>query len=227
MAKPLARRLLIATIAWLVPLAMIAATSHAELVGTVTQAVTQPVVVVGQAPTSNAPAAPAKCEGQEFSHAFESLNDPNLYTLVPGSLFSGSTEGWSFSGGAQIVQALRPNGQVGGVLEMPPGSQVISPQVCVTLQYNTARAWIRNLAGGGGGITVAVSYAGTETANTPKVTGQIHGHQELWTAADPFNVQPQTAGPNEETHQVRFVFTSTGTNTTFQLWGLYVDPRMI
>jgi hypothetical protein len=182
-----------------------------------------------QAPTTGAPAAPKVCAGQEFSPVFESFKDPNLYTLVPGSQFNSPEEGWSFSGGAHIVTTARPNGQVGGVLEMPYGSQAISPQVCVTLLYNTARVWVRNLSSGAG-LTVAVAYAGTDTANAPKVVGQVHSnHQEEWEPANPFNVQPQTAGPAEEEREVRFVFqaNSGGGNTTWQIWGLYVDPRQV
>ena len=59
---------------------------------------------------SSAPAlAASTCEGQTFSQPFEALGDYNYYTLVQGSQFNSSSEGWRLSDGAQIVEASRPD----------------------------------------------------------------------------------------------------------------------
>lgn len=180
--------------------------------------------------TSSALAAPktetpATCEGQAFSQPFGALGDSNNYTLVPGGEFNGPSQGWELSGGAQVIQTTRPNGTNGGALNLPSGAEAISPPFCVTLQYPTARVSVRDVKGAEG-VAVAVAYAGTNTAEKPKSVGQVHGQQTSWTESNPFNVQPQTAGHVEETREVRFVFTAGGKTSDFQLFGLYVDPRM-
>lgn len=171
------------------------------------------------------PRVAAVCEGQAFSQPFTAFKDANSYTLVPGSEFNEPSAGWELSNGAQGIQTVRPDGTTGQALDMPSGAVAVSPPVCVTLQYPTARAWVRNVKGGEG-ISVAVAYANTKTETAPKNVGQVHGNKAGWTLSDPINVQPQTAGPNEETRQVRFVFLSGGENSDFELYGFYVDPRM-
>jgi hypothetical protein len=95
----------------------------------------------------------------------------------------------------------------------------------VTLQYPTARMWAQTVQGGGA-VAVSVAYAGTKTEEAPKGVGQLQGQLNSWTLSKPFNVQPQIAGKFEETRQVRFHLTAGGTNNDYQLFGLYVDPRM-
>jgi hypothetical protein len=167
----------------------------------------------------------AVCEGQTFSQPFAALKDTNSYTLVPGSEFNQPSAGWELSKGAQVVQTVRPDGSTAQALDMPSGAVAVSPPVCVTLRYPTARAWVRNVKGGEG-ISVAVAYANSKTETAPKNVGQVHGNDTAWTLSNPINVQPQTAGPNEETRQVRFVFLSGGKTSDFELFGFYVDPRM-
>ncbi len=172
-----------------------------------------------------ATAVSARCEGQTFSQPFAALGDSNYYTLAPGGEFNSSSEGWELSGGAQIVKTARPDGTSGGALNMPSGSKAVSPSICVTLQYPTARVWVRNVEGDGS-VDVAVAYAGTKTETNAKDVGHVQGQQTTWTLSNPFNVQPQIAGKTEETRQVRFVFTAGGKRSDFQIYGLYIDPRM-
>jgi hypothetical protein len=168
----------------------------------------------------------ASCEGQTFAPTFETLGDANYYTLVPGGEFNSASEGWTLLGGARIVEASRPEGGSGGVLELPGGSVAISPPTCVTLQYPTARVWLQEVKGNNG-VTVAVAYPGTSlTVTSPQNVGQVHGQPGGWTLSSPINVQPQIAGAAESTREARFVFTSTNRGTSYRLYGLYVDPRM-
>jgi hypothetical protein len=178
-------------------------------------------------PALAAPAAqaPAACEGQTFSQAFAAFNDPNYYTPVPGGEFNSPSEGWGLSNGAQVVEAERPDGSTGGALDMPSGSVAVSPPVCVTLQYPTARAWVRNVEGSEG-IAVAVAYVNSKSEDKPHNVGQVHGQQSQWTLSNPFNVRPKIAGHEEETREVRFVFVAGGKASDFQLFGPQVDPRM-
>ncbi len=170
------------------------------------------------------PAKTAVCEGQIFAQPFGAFKDSNYYTFVPGSDFKGPSQGWELSKGAQIIQTTGP---AGGALDLPSGAVAVSPPVCVTLLYPTARVWVRNVKGGEDvSVGVGVAYANTKTATNPKNVGQVHGQQNSWTLSEPFNVQPQIAGSVEETREVRFVFVAGGRTSDFQLSGLYVDPRM-
>jgi hypothetical protein len=167
----------------------------------------------------------AVCPGQTFSQPFEALNDSNYYTLVEGSEFKSPEEGWALTNGAEVVEGTGPEGSSGSSLNLPSGAEAVSPPVCVTLLYPTARVYVQNVEGGGG-VAVSVAYAGTKTEGKPKNVGQVHGEHGEWTLSNPFNVQPQIAGHTEETHQVRFHFTAGGKNNDYRIYGLYVDPRM-
>src|SRR4051812_21194774 len=60
--------------------------------------------------------AVAVCPGQTFSQPFTALGDSNYYTLVEGSEFNSSSEGWQLIGGAHVLSATRPDGSAGPVL---------------------------------------------------------------------------------------------------------------
>jgi len=189
-----------------------------------------PVVKEASAAVS---AALAVCPGQTFAQPFQAFGDVNYYTLVEGSEFNSPSEGWELLGGASVVSSTRPDGSTGSVLDLPSGATAVSPPVCVTLQYPTARMWT-NTVQGKSKVAVSVAYANTRTASKPKQVGTIqedssgqgNGEAAGWTLSRPFNVQPELAGKVEETRQVRFIFASGSTGSDTQLYGLYVDPRM-
>lgn len=173
--------------------------------------------------TALASEASGRCEGQAFSQPFAQLGDFNYYTLAPGSQFNSGEEGWQLSGGARVVSASSPLGE-GGALEMPGGSEAISPPMCVTLLYPTARMFVRRLEGDGN-LRVSVSYANLKK---PRRVAGLHGKMGQWTLSESFEVRPQLGGETEEAREVRFTLLSTGGNEpTYQVDGLYVDPRMV
>jgi hypothetical protein len=81
---------------------------------------------------------------------------------------------------------------------------------------------VRNVVGAEG-VFFYVSYAGTNTWDKPKNTGQVHGTHTAWTLSDPVNVQPSNLPGWQE---VRFTFVPGGTRSDFQIYNFYVDPRM-
>jgi hypothetical protein len=176
------------------------------------------------APAPAVAGEPTACEAHSYSQPFAAFNDLNYYKLVPGGEFNSPAEGWELSGGAQIIQTVRPDGTTGGVLDVPAGSQAISPPEPVTLNDPTARVWVRDVEGGEG-VKVSVAYANTKTALHPKDVGHLHGQHSSWTLSNPFNIQPQIGGSEEGVRIVRFVFDA-GKKGDTQLFGLWVDPRM-
>lgn len=175
------------------------------------------------ATASDAGPEAAVCPGQTFSQTFEAFGDSNWYTLVEGSEFNGGAEGWELSGGAKVVQGVRPDGSFGGVLSLPVGATAESPAVCVTLDYPKARTWV-DAVDGGGGVNVELVYP-----EKPEgvATGRLSDKSENnWTLSRQFNVKPQMAGGQEGVREVRFVYVNNTKSSDFNVWGLFVDPRM-
>lgn len=174
--------------------------------------------------TGAPPADTSACMNPTLDQTFLSFKDRNWYTLAPGQSPDGFTGGgWTLANGAHISTTQLQNGQPGSVLDLPSGAVAISPPMCVTSDYPTARSLVRNVAGADG-VQFYVSYAGTRTWEQPKDTGQLHGQQNDWTASNPLNVQPDhhTVG----WQIVRFAFVAGGKTSDFQVYDFYVDPRM-
>jgi hypothetical protein len=196
----------------------------AVVIGLLGISATRALATTQSSTTTSAEAA--VCPGQTFSQPFAAEGDTNYYTLVPGGEFNSPSEGWLLYNGARILGATRPSGAAGGVLDLPSGALAISPPVCVTLQYPTARVWVRDVKGSEG-VAVAVAYLGTKFGLTsPQNVGHVHGQQSGWTLSSPIDVQPQIVSATEGPREARFVFLATGHSEESQLSGLYVDPRM-
>jgi hypothetical protein len=170
----------------------------------------------------------AVCPGQTFSQPFLEFGDENFYTEVEDSDFDAGSGGWALRNGAKLVDGTDPDGSAGKALELPGGAYAISPPVCVTLQYPTARAWVQTIRGWGG-VTVGVyyaksGYAGFGAADT---VGYLDSENDgEWDLSDPFEVKPELGGSKEGVREVRFVYSNLTWSSVFDLSGLYVDPRM-
>jgi hypothetical protein len=177
-----------------------------------------------QIPATTTSTDPATCASPSMSQTFLSVKDRNWYTLAPGQSPDGFTgSGWTLTNGAQVVTTQLQNGQNGSVLDLPSGAVAVSPPICVTSDYPTARTVVRNVVGGDG-VQFYVSYQGTRTWEQPQNTGQLHGQKSGWTVSSPVNVQPDHHTPGWQV--VRFAFVAGGKTSDFQLYDFYVDPRM-
>jgi len=162
----------------------------------------------------------SSCFDPVLTQPFLSAGDRNWYTLAPGeSPGSFTGEGWTLSGGASIQAG--ENG-AGSALNLPSGSQAISPPMCVASDYPTARTMVRNVVGAEG-VQVFVAYAGTKTATVAQGVGQVHGQHTAWTLSNPFNLHP---GNLPGWQLVRFTLVPGGRSSEFQVYNFYVDPRM-
>jgi len=167
----------------------------------------------------------ATCEGQSFSQPFAAFGDDNFYTLVPGSTFNSPEEGWKLADGARIEPSSRP-GASGGTLQLPPGAEAVSPPLCVTLQYPTARLWLDKV-GSKGTLHVEVAYTKTKGSAVIKTVVKMQAGN-TWEPSEAFGIRPELGGRTEGTRPVRFVFISRGEReSSFQTDDLYVDPRML
>jgi hypothetical protein len=165
----------------------------------------------------------SQCIENQLSQPFLYAKDLNLYTLIPGEYadnFAG--EGWELSGGAQVVTETLQDGTEGQVLDLPSGSKAVSPVICVTAAYPTARGIVRNVKGSEG-VFFYVEYEGTNTWEHPKNTGQIHGSGSAWTLVTPVNLQPYKVLGLQP---MRITLVPGGKTSDFEVYNLYVDPRM-
>ncbi|HWG08944.1 MAG TPA: hypothetical protein VN672_08040 [Solirubrobacteraceae bacterium] len=163
------------------------------------------------------------CETPEYTQPFQFAKDQNWYTLLPGeSPGSFRGDGWQLSGGAQVVTTTLADGSTSQVLDLPSGSKAVGPVICVTSEYPTARGMVRNVKGSEG-VFYYVEYEGTSTWGHPKNTGQVHGSGTAWTAVTPVNMQPYNT-PGWQ--PMRITLIPGGKKSDFQVYDLYVDPRM-
>jgi hypothetical protein len=165
----------------------------------------------------------SECGPQTMAQPFHSAGDQNWYTLMYGqseNAFDGS--GWTLSGGASIQTTTLADGSTSTVLDLPSKSQAVSPTICVTSDYPRMRTMVRNVKGSEG-VFFYVSYLGTSTWDKPKNTGQFHGDGTSWTLADPINLQPYNVAGYQT---VKFTLKPGGTKSRFQVYNLYVDPRL-
>jgi hypothetical protein len=186
------------------------------------------------APTANAATSPlqalidtptsvAACVQPALSQPFAAASDTNYYALMPGeSPDDFAATGWTLERGAKILTETLADGTTGSVLDLPSGSIAISPPMCVTSQYPTARTEIQDVAGAEG-VFFYESYASTSGWGVPKNTGQVHGQGNAWTLSTSVNIQPGSAAGWQ---LVRFGLVAGGTKSDFRLYNLYVDPRM-
>ena len=156
-----------------------------------------------------------------FSQPFSALHDSNWYTLAPGqSVNSFDGTGWTLSGGAKIVTTRLADGSTGNILDLPAGAKAVSPPMCVSAAYPTARAQVRDLVGPPS-VHLYVQYTNTKSWEKPTSAGVIAG-QAQWVTSPPLGLHPGNLyGWQEE------VFTLTGgvNGADAQVYNFYVDPR--
>jgi hypothetical protein len=162
------------------------------------------------------------CETPLLTQHFLTDNDDNFYVLAAGQTpaggFSGS--GWTLSGGARVEDVTLPSGATQSVLNMPSHARAVSPLMCVTTAYPTARARVRNVTGGDA-IGFEVGYAGTQSFTHPRGGGDIHGHDSAWTLSDPVHMQPENV---EGWQLVQITLFAKGDHSDLQLYDLNIDP---
>jgi hypothetical protein len=178
------------------------------------------VLAVGAVPAQAETLEKNTCEAPVLSQLLLSSGDANLYFMPPGvyvNNFAGT--GWSLSGGASIQKVTLANGSLGGVLDLPSGAQAVSPPICVTNEYPSAR-FLEKQAKGTEGVNFYVSYL-TQKGWTAKSGGKVKGKSNSWTLSEPVPMQPSKTGGWQI---AEIVLNGAGSSNDFQLYNLYVDP---
>jgi hypothetical protein len=160
---------------------------------------------------------PAACSVLPSSQPFLAWSDSNWYSRVPGQTdanFVGT--GWALTGGAAVVPTVRADGRTGSVLYLPKGSAAVSPAICVSSDYPTARTLVRNVDGLQGAFML-VSFDG----GPYQPAGSLGSPGTSWTLSRAFNIQSASLAG---WHSVRFKFDATLSSA--QIYNFWVDPRM-
>ncbi len=163
----------------------------------------------------------ADCTMPALSEAFSGYGDTAQYALVPGQAFDSFTRaGWTLSAGATIQTATLADNTTGSVLDLPSGSEAISPPMCVQSDYPNARTMIRDVSGSQA-VELGVQYAGT---SSPVDAGRFSGSGTGWSASNPVKTDP-----GSQTGWQLVVFTLQGSSKAGneQVYNFYVDPRLI
>lgn len=168
--------------------------------------------------------AATTCTAPTLTEPFASFGDTNAYALAPGETAdSFAATGWTLSGGAKLVTTTLYDGTKGAVLDLPSGAKAVSPTMCVTSAYSSARAMVRNVAGTAGiavsakYVSSAASTGSTVSAGTFTVSGTAWAPSSVLSIAPPASSGWQSA---------TFTLTASGTKSEYQLYDLYVDPKM-
>ena len=180
--------------------------------------------------TATTPVDTSMCTAPALTQPFVSWQDTNWYALAAGQTagnFNGA--GWLLTGGAKIVTTTLADGTKGSVLDLPAGSQAVSPTVCLTSDYPNARMMVSNISGSNGGkVGFSVSYAGTSSATSPVQTGtfKTSGNQGVsggWELSDPVALEPSSIAGWQP---MQITLTPSGPKE-FEVYNLYLDPRMM
>jgi hypothetical protein len=157
-----------------------------------------------------------------FSQPFSSTKDPNWYTLAPGQdVNSFNGDGWTLTGGAKIVTTTLADGSTGTVLDVPAGATAVSPPMCVSAAYPSAKALVRDVVGAPS-VHLFVKYTNTQSWVKPIVAGTFAGKPSQWTNSQPLDLHPGNLyGWQEET----FTLTGGSNGSDAQVYNFWVDPR--
>jgi hypothetical protein len=175
-------------------------------------------VVLGMAAFSSA--AQAACNYPDAEQVFTKWGDSGYYELAPDGGFEEGGNGWSFTGGAQLVAGNETEYLNGGEdqisLSLPYKGMATSPRVCV--DENTPVFRLMTLNGGAeqAKLRVIITY---ETPELKTRSTEIRADDE-WAPTEP--LQFDIDGTQERVARISFT-PREGTGDWF-VDDLYIDP---
>jgi hypothetical protein len=174
---------------------------------------------------ATAPAGAAtSCVAPTLTEPFASFGDTNLYAIVPGeSADDFAATGWTLSGGARLVTTTLDDGTSGQVLDLPGGAKAVSPSMCVTDAYSSARMMLKYRSGSAG-ITATAKYTYTSgsTTSTTVTSGAVTGAASGWSLSSVFTINSVLASGWQ---QAVFTLQNSDKSGGYQVYNLYIDPK--
>jgi hypothetical protein len=186
------------------------------------------VAVLAAAPVEARPSG-ASCEARAVTQPFLPWLDTRYYFLMPGGDLESST-GWTFSGGARLVDGNEPFHVTSAAdrrsLYLPSGASARTTAMCVDSDEPTMRFFVRNTGSALSALAVEARIRTTVlglTATTSLPLGVVLGTQE-WQPSVPVFFRLSLNQLMGGTTTVDFRFTALGLGGKWQVDDVYVDP---
>jgi hypothetical protein len=170
------------------------------------------------------------CSARTISQPFVPWLDVGHYFLMPGGDLE-STAGWTFGGGARLVNGNEPfkvNGAKDGrSLQLPVGGWARSASTCVDSDEPTMRFFARNSGSPLSTLAVEARIRTTVLGLTTETTlplGVVLGTTQSWQPSLPVLFELSLNQLLSGTTTVDFRFTTLGLGGDWQVDDVYVDP---
>ncbi len=191
------RRLLIASVALLLPFAG-AASAQADEVA-------------------------SRCTGRVIEQPFAQFGDVADYFLAPDGDLSAGGAGWDLNG-AEVVAENESfwvhGGDTPAAVWLDSGASATSPAICVSLDDPTMRFFARSAGGPSAQLAVDVLYTDADGAPQELRIGTVNSDEaEEWTPVAPLAIVANTTEMD-----VQFRFTALGAGSEWLIDDVYVDP---
>jgi hypothetical protein len=168
-----------------------------------------------------ASSAQAACAYPDAEQVFSKWGDTRYYELAPDGGFEEGGNGWSFSGGAALVNSNETqflNGPEDEYsLSLPYGSEAVSPRVCIDESTPVFRVMALNGGVLNAKLRVTVSYEVPK--GTATKTKDIRAEAE-WAPSEPLKLE----APGEMERVARISFVPTDAKGNWLIDDLYIDP---
>jgi hypothetical protein len=102
------------------------------------------------------------CPGQTVSQVFLPWSDPGWYTSVPDGGLVAAGEGWTFRGGAAVVDGNVPfhvrSASDSQALALAPGASAVTPPICIGPGHPSLRFFARSERATGTALVVTAEF---------------------------------------------------------------------
>jgi hypothetical protein len=167
------------------------------------------------------------------TQTFRAWNDPAAYAFLPNGGFEEGTNGWTVSGGARVVPGNESffvhSANDRYSLELPAGSSVVSPRMCISLLNSKMRFFNVNTGDPSSRLKVQVLYNGGVGSLLSIVTKLLGISDVGYVTADGTWQPSEPVGMLSGalpllTSSVQFKFTPVDTRGDWQIDDVYLDP---
>lgn len=186
------------------------------------------LLVTGSAQARAGAGPGGECPGQPLSQIFLPWGDSGWYTPLADAGFERGAEGWTLTGGAQVVDGNEPF-QVGGPddsrsLLLPSGSAALSPPICVSHDHESLRGFARYEGSRGSHLRVEVVWERRPGQVRSLPIGILRAG-DAWEPTQALRLVANALGIRPgETTSVSFRFAPRGSGGQWCIDDFYVDP---
>jgi hypothetical protein len=178
--------------------------------------------------SSTATAAPLSCTSRSQAAVFAPWGDSASYFLVSNGGFENGSTDWSLTGGAKVVDGNETfdvgSASDGHSLSLPPGAAAQSRPFCVSRGEDTVRLFVNNSHTAGAILHVDAIAVNPDNATVGRTAFDVNGDvpSSPWTPTIQLKIPNLLGGNGTELLTLRF--TLRGTQTTWNIDDVYVDP---